>query len=432
MDLKKAYLQALEAGDTEEAEKILAAGEAQANPRVYNASDYDEALASGNKYLANVIQSLMSQPLEQQAQDDPYGKLMLDLRDAPWYERALVGAGHRSDQLWNGLKDANNMLDTLLLPPGADEAPAMRRVDAQAADDAAAKYRADVEKNAGVAGILGEFAPYYVSGSTLGPIMSEAMSGLITGGKWLARAPFKKSMVHATQKSLTPGVPMQERVANILGMTATGAIEGGVDSERHALTSAGQGLIGGIAGEIARPYLSRQVSNATDADKRMMKWFEDNYGYEFTPGQKTHIKSLETYDAALRINAKTQDLMRQFDLNNDRRVDNMIADVLGMPRPKNGFTTDDFAALDTKLNEGFDAIRKNTYGEFSPEDLHKINMLTKDIHSSSTDPAVKDLAERWRRQIMGMSGPGGELTAMPISEETYKKTMTNLQGVLKP
>src|SRR5574343_2035695 len=32
---------------------------------------------------------------------------------------------------------------------------------------------------------------------------------------------------------------------------------------------------------------------------------------------------------------------------------------------------------------------------------------------------------------MGMSGPGGELTAMPISEETYKNTMTNLQGVLK-
>lgn len=433
MDLKKAYLQALEAGDTEEAEKILAAGEAQANPRVYNASDYDEALASGNKYLANVIQSLMSRPLERQAQEDPYGKLMLDLHDAPWYKRALVGAGHRSDQLWSGLKDANNVLDTMLLPPGAAEAPAAHRIEAQIDDDATAKYRTDIEKNAGIAGILGEFAPYYASGTTLGPIMSEAMSGLISGGKWLARGgPFiKQSALHATQKSLVPGVPMQERLANILGMTATGAIEGGVDSERHALTSGGQGLIGGIAGEIARPYLSRQTSNATDADKRMMKWLEDNYGYEFTPGQKTHIKSLETYDAGLRINAKTQDLMRQFDLNNDRRIDNMIADVFGMPRPKNGFTTDDFAALDAKLNEGFAAIRKNTYGEFTPEDLHKIDMLTRDIHNSSTDPAVKDLAERWRRQIRGMSGPGGGLTATPVSEETYKKTMENLQGVLK-
>ncbi len=438
MDLKKAYLQALEAGDTEEVEKILVAAEAQANPRVYIASDYDEALASGNKYLADVMQGLMSRPLEQQAQDDPYGKLMLDLHQAPWYERALVGAGHRSDQLWNGLKDANDALDTMLLPPGANEAPAAKRIEAQADDDATAKYRADIEKNAGIAGILGELAPYYVSGTTLGPIMSEAMSGLINGGRWLAYAGWTNKGKNALklrnlQRPLYPGMPMQERLANILGMGATGTIEGGVDSERHALTSGAQGLIGGIAGETLRPMLSRKTSRADPQTLDLLQKLKTKYGYEPTPGELTHTASDEVYFANQSHNAVTQDLIQGFQMGQQDSYNRMMADVLGIPWPKKGdnLTKEAFAALDTKLNEGFDAIRKNTYGEFTPEDLHKINMLTRDIHNSSTDPAVKDLAERWRRQIMGMSGPGGGLTATPISDETFKKTMSNLHGVLK-
>lgn len=437
-------MKALEAGDADTAEQILIAAEALKNPRVYTADDYDAALQQGNKYLADAMQQLMTRAPEAQQADDPYGAAMLALKDAPWYERALVGAGHRADQLWQGLET----LGTYIGSPTAqahwrgefpkDEAAynAAKRVSLQEADGATAKYRKDIEKNTGMAGVLGEFLPYYVSGAIGGPLFSNLTSEAFGGLKALSYMPITPTRRKAyelalKQRSLAPGLPISERLANILGMGELGLVEGGLDSEKNASVSGAQGLAGGVAAEMLRPLLSRAVPVNTQQDRDLLDWAKKNYGYQPTPGELTGIHSTGVYDAKMRIDAKTQDIMQNFDLHNDSALTDMMQDVLGMPKTGT-LTKDAFKELEKQFAEGFDAIRNNTYGEFTPEQLHKLNMYAASIQNNPGYPEeITRLAEQYRRAMSSLSGLGGNLTATPISPETRKQVAKNLYGVLQ-
>jgi hypothetical protein len=401
---------------------------------MYSADDYDEALALGDMELANHIKSSLAQPLEQQQRDDPYGANMFRLHQAPWYERALVGAGHRADQMWQGLKKANTYLDQAMAPGDEGEKAALERMQLQEDDDATAKYRKDIEKNAGVPGVLGELAPYYVSGAATGPAFSALTENLFGGLNYLANAPFTAARKKAfdlmrAQRPLMPGLPLGKRVANIVGSGLTGLMEGGLDSEKNTQVSGLQGLAGGVAAEMARPVLSRVIPNNTQQDRDILDWASKNYGYQPTPGELTKLKSVGVYDAKLRTDAKTQDLMQNFDLHNDAAVTNMMADVLGLPKTGT-LTKQGFANLKTEFDEGFDTIRKQTYGEFTPEHLAQINAYATGVQNNPGLPqAIKDQAEMYRNAMQGLSGPGGNLMSMPITDATRMQIAKNLQGV---
>jgi len=256
---------------------------------------------------------------------DPYADFRRENIKAPAWDRAMASAGHRTAQLGEGLA---NIGDALLVGLGSNAAG--DRLDERMISDLdISGYKNDLVKDTGIAGVLGEFLPYYLSGVAAGPIVTKAASKVLGGVADMANVPIKATgrgigsmndawlkssgnageriatdlsaglkanpldilaqkagaiprwtdsriidpaRINATAKAMSakdmPLVPLLAGTGSqMAGQTLLGLGEGAIDSERTWQEGAIQGAIGGAMATYLRPKLT----NAVDLQKPLYK-----------------------------------------------------------------------------------------------------------------------------------------------------------------
>lgn len=418
-------------------------------------------------------------------QGDPYADFRRGTIDSSIWDRAMLGAGHRTSQIGEGLNNlknyylegaANNWSRHPLVPRDlqlklSDYAQGkqaeIQNYEQPEAGDPMPAYKQDLVKDTGLPGAAGEFLPYHLSGTAVGPVLSK-IGGRLLGGisnvasvpvkvtgrgigsltdlgvskgfgpaKWLNEMAVDPLRVRAAEKALSktdlPLIPMLKGTgANIVGQTALGGTENALDSEKTISEGLIQGASGGVAAGIMKPILSRAVDGVnplvSDAEQSLMTRLRRNYGIQFNPGETTGLQSRQVQAANFRHRAATQDMMQVYDTNQERKVANMIADGLGMPKPANGFTHADFANQVAELDKGYKAIADNTYGEFDPGIMGKINTHVANVLNDPTIPKdVKDLANKYRLAAHGYQTPDKQLVAAPYTLDDHASIMGNLK-----
>lgn len=396
----------------------------------------------------------------------PYADFRRENINAPSWGRAMVGAGHRTAQLGEGLA---NIGDALLAGFGSNDA--QDRLDERMINDLDIReYKNDLVNDTGVAGVLGEFLPYYMSGVAAGPIVTKAASKVLGGVVDMANVPIKATgrgigsmndawlkssgnageriatdlsaglkaspldilaqkagtipkwmdsriidpaRINAAAKAMSakdmPLVPLLAGTGSqMAGQTLLGLGEGAIDSERTWQEGAIQGAAGGAAATAARPFLSNAVDvqkplyKVSTAESELMKRVKRNYGINSDIGMEWGLPSDQVKMANFRHRPGTQNMADQYDANQERKIANMIADGLGMKRPENGFTHADFAAHAAELDKGYKAIADGTYGEFGPSTMTKVNAHTANILN---DPSIpKDVKDLANKYRLAMHG----------------------------
>lgn len=431
--------------------------------------------------------------LEAVVGNDQYANFRKENINAPFWDRAMVGAGHRAVQLGEGIA---NIGDAALA--GFSKSAQDRLDNRIINDDDISQYKEDLVSDTGIAGTAGEFIPYYLSGMAAGPVATKLASKALGGIADMANVPIKatgrgigsandawlKSSSNAgeqiaadleaglkarpldilTQKSGTipkwvdtniidparinaaakaisakdmPLVPLLAGTSSqVAGQTLLGLGEGAIDSERTWKEGAIQGAVGGVAATAARPYLSNAVDlkkplyKVSTAESELMKRVKRNYGINSDIGVEWGLPSDQVKMANFRHRPGTQNMADQYDANQERKIANMIADGLGMKQPTNGFTHADFAAHAAELDKGYKAIADGTYGEFGPTIMTKVNAHTSNILNDPSIPKdVKDLANKYRLAMHGYQNPDKTFTAAPYDMNTHAGIRKDLHKI---
>jgi hypothetical protein len=441
------YNDAKEYGDEELASTIRQQLDAapQSNPVL----DTVRSNVPGMNALPGAMESMRRNPdqdraakLEGVVGTDPYADFRRENINAPFWNRAMVGAGHRTMQLGEGLA---NIGDAVL---GPWSNAAQDRLDNRVANDYdISQYKEDLVSDTGAAGVLGEFLPYYMSGIGPGWAANKVANKVIGAASDLVGVPVKATgrgigsvndawlkssskageqiatdleaglkahpldilaqkagavpkwvdsnivdpaRINAAAKAMSakdmPLVPLLAGTGSqMVGQTLLGLSEGAIDSERTWQEGTIQGAMGGAAATIARPYLSNAVDvkkplyKVSAAESELMKRVKRNYGINSDIGMEWGQRSAQVKSKNFRTRPGTQDMADQYDANQEMKMANMIADGLGMKRPVNGFTHADFAAHAAELDKGYTAIADGTYGEFGPSTMTKVNAHTSNI-----------------------------------------------------
>lgn len=471
MSLQDVYKKAMAEGDYDAAEAVLSQIEAEQTTQLdanksaqYNhgqavdnsAAEYNTA--DTNRQAANIQEAIEAQT--------PYGALRYETRHAPAWDRAMLGAGHRTTQLGDGLA---NIGDALLAGFGSNDA--QDRLDERIINDFdISQYKEDLVSDTGVAGVLGEFLPYYLSGVAAGPIVTKAANKVLGGVVDMANVPIKATgrgignvndawlkssgdageriatdlsaglkahpldilaqkagaiprwmdsrvidpaRISAAAKAMSakdmPLVPLLAGTGSqMAGQTLLGLGEGAIDSEKTWREGAIQGAIGGAMATYLRPKLTNAVDvkkplyKVSTAESELMKRVKRNYGINSDIGMEWGLPSDQVKMANFRHRPGTQNMADQYDANQERKIANMIADGLGMKRPENGFTHADFAAHAAELDKGYKAIADGTYGEFGHNTMTKVNAHTANILN---DPSIpKDVKDLVNKYRLAMHG----------------------------
>lgn len=498
MSLQDAYKKAMAEGDYDAAEAVLGQIEAEQTTQLdanksaqYNhgqavdnsAAEYNTA--DTNRQAANIQEAIEAQT--------PYGALRYETRHAPAWDRAMLGAGHRTVQLGEGLA---NIGDGVM--GGFSDSAFNRFYNRRLEDRDIAQYKEDLVSDTGVAGVLGEFLPYYLSGVAAGPIVTKAASKVlgevvdmanvpikVTGRgignvndawlkssgdageriatdlsaglkahpldilaqkagaipRWMDSRVIDPARISAAAKAMSakdmPLVPLLAGTGSqMAGQTLLGLGEGAIDSEKTWREGAIQGAIGGAMATYLRPKLTNAVDvkkplyKVSTAESELMKRVKRNYGINSDIGMEWGLPSDQVKMANFRHRPGTQNMADQYDANQERKIANMIADGLGMKRPENGFTHADFAAHAAELDKGYKAIADGTYGEFGHNTMTKVNAHTANILNDPSIPKdVKDLVNKYRLAMHGYQNTDKTFTAAPYDMNTHARIRKDLHKI---
>jgi len=381
------------------------------------------------------------------------------------WDRAMLGAGKESELLLHGLKNigdfgintaANAWADKGLFPDTlygvANDAMTRTNTRNQEATEQR-PMREALDKSTGLPGIAGSFLPYYLSGFAAGPVTNKvAGTGLKAGGDvaealikagrsllgnlvergasqgrrgpmWLNREifdPLKTKELNAINSigDRQLSYMQADRPKQILGGGILGALENSSNPDRDAESGAFNGAYGALAGSLVKPYLT-QISHPGDRGVKpdMLEALKraERQGYSVTPGLRTGKPSLQVYEANARHNPATMDMMHNFDLNNQDKLDRMFMRGLGMDNVQGGLTHEAFANHNAKLTDRWDALRQGTEGRFDEATMGQVDEYLKKLHTdrSPGSQEISDTATNVRNAMYGYGD--GSLQLQPQS-----------------
>lgn len=178
------------------------------------------------------------------------------------------------------------------------------------------------------------------------------------------------------------GVP-----SSILGNTALGALESGLnynqDMEEGALASA----LGTISGEALKPMFHRMPSFYNEAEQKLVDWAKQQ-GYRLLPGAETGHRGMQMFEGQLRNSETWTDVVNQIDRGNEYITNRLVFDQLGFPKEgvKNltQISPDVLKTHMGNLSKEYEDMLAKTQVRIEPSDLDSLK-----FNISALDPEIK-------------------------------------------
>ena len=253
------------------------------------------------------------------------------------FEKMPIALGQEMHQLEIGLAEIADM--TL----GAGHPAAIERRKQRALDnDSDRELFREFSEQEGVSGVI-RGVPYAIGGQITGPLVEKAIGKIASGvGKGIKtasgqvlgrRAPRANRFVQnvgnsrARPTNITEGTPNQ--ITSFLSDAVVGAGESGLHYTDTAFGGAASSAFGGQVGRNIAPVFEWAPNLNSDNLNRILDTVEDRGG-DILPGMRTGQPARQTFEAGLDANDKYSLLMKETTLGNQRAVNDMVGESMGI------------------------------------------------------------------------------------------------------
>jgi len=389
-----------------------------------------------------------------------------DIDSMSWGEQAMVAAGRETDKLLTGAADIGDFaLDAM---SGGESSGPINRTIARRKDQAEKdRLYEDFQNNSAVGtNLVGGMIPYLATGAGTGPIAAKQASVLSKGASMLgskagstvgkfatdlaARLAGRQSltgkMARKAQKEIIE--PLATRAARIAkqpkltspwgktlarsaseGSTA-GAIEAGIHYDDDMTSGAVAGGLGGAAGAILKPWLSKApdfYGKGSD-ERRIVEWFKDQGGMP-TPGVDTGSRSMLKFENEMKATGDTADFMGQNTLANQQVKNEVAYGAMGVPKGRvQHMTVDKLNDYVTKIGKEYDKMETNSSTYMTKEERGKLASMKSALEKNKSKGGKKALAEykEFSGRISRTSKANGE--ARTLTGKEFMEIRTDLKA----
>lgn len=359
-----------------------------------------------------------------------------EFRALPAIDKAMISAGRETTGLGTGTAEVGLNLAGAIADAWSQKYPWL--IDYKTAAkpgqlaDRLAKQRAEDTNvnreaiaNQGLPGALGASLPYVLTSALAGPLARKAADSalstvedvaqnigsesktLLARGSRAAAASDIAPLKWAGNKAVTEYVeplekwatarklqqPMaspfrQGTASDILGSTALGAVEGGLNADSDAKNGAMAGLFGGISGRLLKPYIEAaprpndQAYNEAVANRTAR-------GRVPLPGEVLDDPALQSEEHAMRSHDNYSRLLKQHDLAN-QKVDNRDAyAAMGVDTGATSMTPAQLSEHLANVSEQYKTLEAQSKARLEPADLAELRSHTMSLAGGISDEAVK-------------------------------------------
>lgn len=123
---------------------------------------------------------------------------------------------------------------------------------------------------------------------------------------------------------------VKKTTADIIGGTATGALEGLVEYGDSVMNAATSSLYGGAVGNTLNPLLAKIPNQLTSSQRETSKWMHD-VGYRQMPGMLTGNPTFQTFESGMRNSDRWGPAVKDLDMANDVALDRVAYEAMGIP-----------------------------------------------------------------------------------------------------
>ena len=412
---------------------------------------------------------VIKSPLELAEEIGPAATQRLkEAREMGSFKKTMVHAGRTVDKLGAGTADIGDFIAYV----AGDEGAIDRNIDRQKDQAQKDKLFQQMEQDGGWESVVGGSLPYVAIDAAIGPfarkLASAGISGLgnlaVKGGKEgggmlasgikaaselnipgitpLAKQ-MKKEWVKPVQKYAQGASKRYPRVdikseawlPDVVGGTATGAVEGGLHYDRNMAEGAVSGAYGGVAGTAARPLLSKmpdQYGSKNISDT--LDWAHDQ-GFRKLPGFQTGLRRWQSAESAMRSSDEYSSLVSGFDKANNRAINATAYKAMGVPRDKiEDMGTKEFKAHIDSLRSNYETLVDGTKGRFDAEDITALYKHRAELAKTNTAEGrrntklVSDYIEDIRMHARTPTrGPDGRMKPTTLDGKEYQRIRRHIK-----
>ena len=398
----------------------------------------------------------------------PTTKFMLGQGDSKFD----IKAGQEASKLLAGAGELKDFVRAIL--PGDSTAAyksALDRANLENSNDVAMK---ELNDNPGVGGYTGAALPYMLTQYALGAPLArgvESVLGKISGIPGAAFSEGKGALTRLIENTAaTPGIlgdigaahvnaftkpwanaaaarAKQVVLANpyragqagrVAGGIATGMLEGGL----HYNNSMGEGMVsgamGGLGGEVLRPYLMRAPNFNSKPTQDIIDWHASEGGLH-SPGVATGSLAQQDFESGIRNTRYLKNSMNLHDQAMNIVNNRIAAKSTGLP---NAATVEDFGPTVLRkhladLGEQYDKLEAGTVAKILPSDhaalANHVSKLLNDVDPevNQVGRTVQSYAMRIKDTVPNNYPVRDPLTGRLMPQTTDGKTFKGLRKDLK-
>lgn len=415
----------------------------------------------GNRRKANVLT-----PDQVQAEMDKRNEK--DVENMPWGEQAMINAGRETSKLLTGAANFRDFLSDAMGDPLA-QGRTLKRMQANEGENTLMKgFEEGADTTAKIAGGM---LPYMLTGVGTGPMtakLAEAgLKGLSDVGAFAAtegRGALAKTAQTLIDKGGKVGEYLGGRMQsewvnplmkakqarmvrdasgaadlakdplikgilpNVLGGTATGAVEGALHPDNSAAGGAVSSLIGGAGGAMVKPIVTRMPSYYTKAGQDLVSWAAGK-GYKWLPGMETGNTAMQTFEAGMKNSKIAGDVVRRSDMANDQVTNHIVGTAMGMKNPADLGPAALGKHLDS-LKAEYNDLTASTKSLITNKDIRKLDAHTRQValrpHVDSNAAALA--LDNYKAWIMKASNGINQSKSRILPGDRYQEIRTALKA----
>lgn len=359
-----------------------------------------------------------------------------EFKTLPSIDKAMISAGREATGLGTGAAELGlNLAGTIadawsqkypwLIDYKTAAKPGQMAADitAQRAEDTSVNREAI--NNQGLPGSLGASLPYVVTSALAGPLAKRAAQAgvdtvsdvaqdigresksLLARGSRAAAASDIPAIKWVGTKAVNEYVEPLEKwasarklqspmaspyragsVADVLGSTMLGGVEGGLNADNDVRNGAMAGLFGGVSGRLLKPYVEGAPRPNDPAYNEAIARRVAR-GRVALPGEILDSPALQSEEHAMRSHDKYSALLKQHDLAN-QRVDNRDAyATMGVTSGAVNMTPAQLTEHLTNVSDQYKALESQSKARLEPTDLAELRSHAMSLAGGISDEAVK-------------------------------------------
>lgn len=171
---------------------------------------------------------------------------------------------------------------------------------------------------------------------------------------------------------------------DIGGAAILGGAEGALHYDESALTGASESTLGNVLGRWAGRYLERSPYTTDPLEKEVLDWWAaPERKYRVDAGQRTGLPHVQEDIAAMRKDPRWSAYMKQYDEANEKVVNRVAAEAIGMDKNTDYFTPSMLDAHRKSLRDEYKQLEANTKARYTNKDLTELGNVLSEVPKES-------------------------------------------------